>query len=542
MKLFNRKPTRPLMHSSLEDFFKEYNITVTDKSRDEDTGAYNYCFDFQGGHFVADVVPSDDFAMVWFPAFYDVEAIHIDALRTTCNRINYNSRLFKVIYLYNEEKSVYQLQMSFCIDYIENKDFAERLTGCFYYQRQFIDMFTEQVKDHKDDDAEDISNMRDRRRFLISQQEMTHSGDDMSEHRFDPSACYSLGRLVDRLTSINGIQYKELTISSVADGVKVVDDAEQIASTDVLHTLIKDDATGYRTSVVTMVVRYVTPASDEDRYLTLTLTPAGIDDTSCYMRATVTDVPGDLSKTDTFDGRQPLNGSDSVLLALDRESTQKKQEEFKYMWEDAKLKLKNKEELSEEQQLLVSITNPDMGYCYYWGMKLFHQGRYHEAIAHLECAYEQVRREVYDQETFERFALLSYYIGFCYNELGDERLAFFYLDHVAGSSRIQFVEEYINALANYGDLRTFKVIDHHYEELNKAMKDGDDVPSYVEEFREFLLRRRGYVLIEFDRLDEAEALFKDLLDSPNSHDYAVDELAAIQRLRRENAQNDELPM
>ncbi len=541
MNLFKRKNTHPSVRSSLEAFFKEYNVTVTKQFVDESDDSHNYYFDFQDGHFIADVVSDDNFATVWFPSFYDVEDAQIDAVRIACNKFNYYMRIFKASYSYDEEKNVYNLHMSFGVEYIDTREFARRLEACFNYQRRFIEMY-EALAEDSEEDSEHASNLHHHSRFLISQQEMSHSGDDMSEHRFDPNECYTFGRIVERLTAIPGITYKELTISSVADGVKVLTDHSQIAGTDVLHALVNEDATGYRTSVVTMAARYATPANlVEARYLTLTLTPAGTDEYSCYIRATITDIPGDMSDTDPFDGRQPQVGSESVLLALDRESTKKKQEEFKYMWEDAKLKLKSGEKLSAEQKFLASILAPTEGYSFYWGMRLFHQGRYHAALAHLEQAYEQIRLDIVDRETYERFLQYCFYIGFCYNELGNERLAFFYLNHVSGSANIQYVEEYVNALANYGDLRTLKVIEHYYEEITQVIKESDDeeVSSRMEEFREFLLRRRGYVLIEFNRLDEAEELFKELLDSPNSHDYAVNELATIQRLRRVASSDDD---
>ena len=57
------------------------------------------------------------------------------------------------------------------------------------------------------------------------------------------------------------------------------------------------------------------------------------------------------------------------------------------------------------------------------------------------------------------------------------------------------------------------------------------VPEHVQKLLSFLKRRHGYSLIEFGKLDEAEKVFKSLLDDPTSQDYAVSELAYIQKLK-----------
>ena len=42
-----------------------------------------------------------------------------------------------------------------------------------------------------------------------------------------------------------------------------------------------------------------------------------------------------------------------------------------------------------------------------------------------------------------------------------------------------------------------------------------------------------FVRIELGRLDEAEEIFKAMLDEPGNSDYALEELAYIQRLKEE---------
>ena len=67
--------------------------------------------------------------------------------------------------------------------------------------------------------------------------------------------------------------------------------------------------------------------------------------------------------------------------------------------------------------------------------------------------------------------------------------------------------------------------------VRQQFPDDDDLPEHVQKLLSFLKRRHGYSLIEFGKLDEAEKVFKSLLDDPTSQDYAVSELAYIQKLK-----------
>ena len=66
--------------------------------------------------------------------------------------------------------------------------------------------------------------------------------------------------------------------------------------------------------------------------------------------------------------------------------------------------------------------------------------------------------------------------------------------------------------------------------------DDDDAPSKeadatLASFLSFLRRRKSYVLIECKRYDEAEKLLKSMLNDPSSSDYAINELAYLQKIK-----------
>ena len=84
-----------------------------------------------------------------------------------------------------------------------------------------------------------------------------------------------------------------------------------------------------------------------------------------------------------------------------------------------------------------------------------------------------------------------------------------------------------------GDFRSLMSIDNILEELRNSVPDDDEeeLDPLLRPFLQFLYRRKAYVLIELRRLDEAEHLLRQMVDDPENSDFALDELAYIQRLR-----------
>ena len=57
------------------------------------------------------------------------------------------------------------------------------------------------------------------------------------------------------------------------------------------------------------------------------------------------------------------------------------------------------------------------------------------------------------------------------------------------------------------------------------------MPEHIRQFISFLRRRRGYALIDFGKLDDAEKIFTSMLDDLENAPYASQELGYIKHLR-----------
>ena len=90
---------------------------------------------------------------------------------------------------------------------------------------------------------------------------------------------------------------------------------------------------------------------------------------------------------------------------------------------------------------------------------------------------------------------------------------------------------------NSGDFRAARVVDDLIEGVNNTLKEDDSEsgPSQdVLDFLDFLRRRKVYLQVERNELDEAEEECKKMLEEPNNNSFALTELAYIQSIRRED--------
>ena len=239
-----------------------------------------------------------------------------------------------------------------------------------------------------------------------------------------------------------------------------------------------------------------------------------------------------------------------MLIALDRSDDKQRQQEFEYMWTDAQLKAKNDEldNMTDEQKMLCQVHSSDVAYNLYWGQQLFHAERYYEAILHLENVYHSYREVFFDltAEQKRTFMEVAYKLGFCYNELGQPKLAFYYLDLMASDGNIRHTMELVNSMANSKDLRLFSYTEDVMDEVKRNFSEDEELPDNIRQFINFMRRRRGYAYIDFNQLDQAEKIFTKMLDEEENADYAINELAYIKRLRQQRGeksteQDDDMP-
>lgn len=228
----------------------------------------------------------------------------------------------------------------------------------------------------------------------------------------------------------------------------------------------------------------------------------------------------------------------TLLLGVDTRTSKEKIDEFVFMQADAEDKVMSgkEDELTDAQRAIFFSENSVIGYELYWANKYCDAKRTLDALSYFKHSYELMEKSRHmDKGENERwlFYHVAFLIGYCYLDLDNPEMAYFYLDvSRVGLDRIVDHEEYINCLVNRGDFRTLSLLDNVIQkfEENRSQFDGNErmIAHY-----HFLQRRRSYVLVDMGEYGRAEAILKKLLDVEDSKEFALNELAVIQRRKRE---------
>ena len=181
------------------------------------------------------------------------------------------------------------------------------------------------------------------------------------------------------------------------------------------------------------------------------------------------------------------------------------------------------------------FTNDQLKDVYEQAVDLLGQRRIFEAMQgfdyiHRALKIEYTKAEATD-ETEELFFEATFQLGFCLVELGIYEKATYYLDWAQEGNKAEYAQEYINCMCNNNDVRALAAIESQLKVIVKP-----EEPEYQQAYefhKSFLLRRKAYVLINWHMFDDAENLLKEMLNDPNSKEYAEHELECIKQMREQ---------
>ena len=499
-------------------------------------------YTFQSGHFGIRIIGNCPQVELSYLFFAEAEMKDINIVRHVCNHFNLNSTGPRFSYTINEETNIIDMHIltPLLLDDDRAKDIlSSAMVDMFLWQNSFMRSLTDVKKDAKSSATSDLEWSEKevaRDFFLLREQELRHQKKG-SEWRQNDKEAATLKQWMDKVFGFVDVVFSELMV--VTDTVTVINDRESIASYNMSDTLIADGAFVRQKAMLDLV--FFLPAHPTTRRrMTFSLQQAdGCEDVLYYqVVATLLPLPSGTGRP--LHSKEVQVQSHSVLLAYDLRSTKQLQDEFVYMWKEAKSKVANGEEnqLTEEQRLIANVESVDAARFVYRSRTLYRQKRYYEAISCLENAYRLLNSNIDKKSLEERnlFLEVCYMLGFCYNELQQYDRAYYYLTFVTGVNRTLYAEEYVNCMIYLGDYRSLMTIDGILEDLHNSIVEDEEgeVEQSVHPFLQFLYRRKAYVLVELHRFDEAEEMLRQMIDDPESGDFALDELAYIQQLREKD--------
>ena len=499
-------------------------------------------YTFQSGHFGIRIIGNCPQVELSYLFFAEAEMKDINIVRHVCNHFNLNSTGPRFSYSINEETNIIDMHIltPLLLDDDRAKDIlSSAMVDMFLWQNSFIRSLTDVKKEAKSSATSDLEWSEKevaRDFFLLREQELRHQKKGAEWRQNDKEAA-TLKQWMDKVFGLVDVVFSELTV--VTDTVTVINDRESIASYNLSDTLIVDGAFVRQKAMLDLV--FFLPAHPTTRRrMTFSIQQAdGCEDVLYYqVVATLLPLPSGIGRP--LHSKEVQVQSHSVLLAYDLRSTKQLQDEFVYMWKEAKSKVANGEEnqLTEEQRLIANVESVDAARFVYRSRTLYRQKRYYEAISCLENAYRLLNSNIDKKSLEERnlFLEVCYMLGFCYNELQQYDRAYYYLTFVTGVNRTLYAEEYVNCMIYLGDYRSLMTIDGILEDLHNSIVEDEEgeVEQSVHPFLQFLYRRKAYVLVELHRFDEAEEMLRQMIDDPESGDFALDELAYIQQLREKD--------
>ena len=532
---------------ALEKFLKDNHCTY--KVNVDDNGSTTFGFEFQAGNFLATVRSQDDCVEVTYPVMSTAPITQLPLVRSKCNDHNNSNILFKFTYSLDQESGEVQVHLSFFNNQLDAENFINELKAVFHFQRQWQRDFDEAVSISKDYDSADLESevyKHQREMFLLREQEIRHQMGPEVANIAAGTGNLPLWQLLETVSPLLDAQLLFMTVNTVS-GQQRIEEVEAIRNFDLRHALVEGTGKEARLTrdYAVLDLHYKQGHDEKPMMATIALTAEGEDEHSIYTRVTVTLPPHNVSRMNSLSNEERKPLSVSVLIALDRSDNKQQRQESDYMWSDAKLKIRNGEEnsLTEEQEMLSQVTTADVAYNLYWGQQYFMAGRYYEAILNLENVFYSFRENFFEMSSDHKrvFMEVAYKLGFCYNELGLCRQAFYYLDLMASDGNIRHTMELVNALANSKDLRLFSFTEGVMEEVKRNFSEDDELPENIKVFINFLRRRRGYAYIDFNQLDKAEKIFTQMLDEEENADYAINELAYIKRLRQQRGEDTAAP-
>ena len=527
--------------SDFEKFLKDYNCQYESEVEDETT---LYRFEYQAGRFVAAIRKQNDCVEISYYGIATATMAQLPLVRSICNERNCNNILFKYSYSIDHEKNEVDVHISFFNNKVDGKNMAHELNAAFHFQREWLRLFDQAVATSKEYDTQDTESelyKHQREMFMLRRLELTHQLGENAASIAVGTAPLGLWKLIDTVCPLPMSKLLFMTVNTVSSQQRIEDEVA-IRNYDLRRALVEGEGKQARQvrDYAVLDLHYTQGQDEQPRLLTIAITAEGQDDHSIYSRVTVTQVPRNASRMNSLSNEQRQPHSVSMLIALDRNDDKQRQQEFEYMWSDAQLKIKNGEEesLNEDQELLSQVEMADVAYNLYWGQLLFHQERYYESILHLENVFNSFRTNFYEMTGDHKRLMIetAYKLGFCYNELGLYKQAFYYLDLMASDGNIRHSMELVNTLANSKDLRLFSYTEGVMDEVKRNFSEADELPTHIKDFVNFLRRRRGYAYIDFNQLDKAEKIFTQMLNEEDNADYAIKELAYIKKLREQRGE------
>lgn len=509
-------------------------------------------FTFQNERFTLFIEKDSTQVQIAIPEAITTEATNLNEVRYLTNRCNTVLSSCHATYITSDDMSEIGVAVvtHFPLTDISDKALddltSSALSRMFDFRQKWELSFRELIRMRADRDPFDVEaefTHRLRKLHLTRMTETVHTPDSP-----DPDHTHPVSDLIPTigqyLTAVTGhIPDGRATVISPGGVLRVFAPGEAAG-----HGLLDDiwpeskrgNIPGFAFPWVIIRIEGTRPNEDEPSDIpstgvTLLLTDYGHDRDSGYISVTVTSDGADatLCGGPASEAWRPV-ASRNVIAAPTASAT-KARSEYDYMLHDAREKIMagQTERLTPAQHMVMHAFVADTGFQLYHGTRLFLNSRFVQAAILIEDVYDDMKGRYAGMDTSARKAFLEvcYMLGHCYASFGRYKTAYYYLSSCINQGNYNHDMEFINCLVNAGDYRAYDILDNAIREFEE-IPDKTDIPPAAVDMYNFMRRRRAYFCIMTGRIEEAESQLRTMVDEDSNREFAISELAHINRLRK----------
>lgn len=521
----------------LDKLLQHAQATHIEKMVDED-GNLRIKFLYQAGNFQFYYRKGTREVAIHFLFFDELPLTALENVRSFCNAFNQHFMVIMAHYSYNDEENALCLHLSTHLNLSAwnrglQMNFVNMLQLCFLGARDLRSKMESLRKAKTDEDVESNSFVSRREAVLQTEAEMAINPLSIRSHGNDH---ITIGRIMETAYGEGSFEMQNVHITSSTDTgtilTKNCGDCD-LAAIDITEILFDDSrAMTWNHVDLFIVVRGIYRENITDCIIHFTL--ADLDETVTYFHVNAImepHVPG----ADCLQVSWAPEHFRSFLMAYSlNDDEEKMRQEFEYHWAEAKDRKAKGERLTEDEEFFMQMPDRDIVNDLYWGQQYYLDKNYTQAIVRLENAYNRMLPDVHKipKDKKHHFFNLCYFLGRCYLNIGQPKLAYYYLDGLFNLNNIRYTTAYITAIVRCHDYRAPKIVNDVLANIRRILNEQPEMPDDNREdltrFLLFLRRQKARLCIDMEQYDEAEKILRQLLDDdPNHEQFILEHLAQV---------------
>ena len=522
------------------EIFKAIGAEIIEKTENKKYTSTNYLIAYQGGYFSFTFTDDTKWVDITYQAFEKSRYEYLNKILMEVNSLNYNICGWNCyLSLSGKEEEEKPLNANLAYRFVLNGSLAqiksslkELLEQAFYVARDF----SGQLKDKISKQEEMDDNFFNDRAFnnkiaYIQRLKETNHVDELHEEFTDPSVL-SIEKLVKHFDNVDFGCLQNMRIIK-GNQVEEIPELENIQTFDIREYIRKQpDAASIKN------ISFIIGFEQQEVFVNLTQTKGCTKKSLFY----VVNIVCSGSELDHYmENRFPTNAR--TLLEIRLSNAEQDYWEAKYRIDEAMDKAKSNQinELTDEQKLVLTHTEPSLQLDLYWGKKYYNKQCYFQALYHFNRVFENLKAQCvsWDDDMKDLYSEVCYYIGFIYTDLKMYDRAFYYLWPAQASGKIIGIQEFINCLCNMKDTRAKGFISSKAKEVTELMNKSEEDTERLLPLYNFLRRRYVFVLIDHQEFDEAEEILNKMIEEEQDLEFAQGEMEYIKAFR-EKKQSENL--